>query len=186
MRVSEDEYKELLSRRNKPTPEHVQPRRTPRARVASKLELELAGHLSVMELKPEQQFKFHPERKWRLDFAFPDVHVGVEIDGGIFAAENGGEAGKHARGAGRCADMEKRNAAGELGWVILNYGPPHIRSGEAALQIERVVTARRAVAVTPFALCREIDGSPLEQRLEHQHPRKRKPNRRGHGHAAAQ
>lgn len=116
----------------------------PKARGGSSpLEQELAGHLSVMQLRPEQQFRFHPERKWRLDFAFPDVRVGVEIDGGIFAAENREEAGKHARGAGRCADMEKRNAAVELGWLILNYGPPHVRSGEAAIQIERLVLRLR-------------------------------------------
>lgn len=115
------------------------------AKAPSRLETELAGHLSVMGLKPESQYRFHPERRWRLDFAFPDLRIGVEIDGGIFAAENGGEVGKHARGAGRCNDMEKRNAAAELGWVILNYGPPHVRSGEAALQISRLVSSRPAV-----------------------------------------
>jgi very-short-patch-repair endonuclease len=96
-----------------------------------------------MQLRPETQYRFHAERKWRLDFAFPDVRVAVELDGGIFAAENGGAVGKHSRGAGRCKDMEKRNAAAELGWIVLNYGPPHVRSGEAALQIERLVRRRR-------------------------------------------
>lgn len=124
-----------------------------RHKAPSRLEIELAGHLSVMGLKPLEQYKFHPERKWRLDFAFPDELVAVEIDGGIFAAENGEEAGKHARGAGRCKDMEKRNAAAELGWLVLNYGPPHIRSGEAAIQIERLVMARRGAL-----LIRELDG----------------------------
>lgn len=128
------------------------PAKTPGAQAASgrgsgsRLEHELTGHLAVMQLRAEQQYRFHPERRWRLDFAFPDVLVGVELDGGIFAAENGETIGKHARGAGRCADMEKRNAAAELGWLILNYGPPHVRSGEAAIQIERIVNARRAIA----------------------------------------
>lgn len=118
-------------------------------RGGSALEAELAGHLTVMRLEPVSQFRFHPERRWRLDFAFPDVLVGVELDGGIFAAENGGEIGKHSRGAGRCADMVKRNAAAELGWLILSYGPPHVRTGEAAVQIERIVRARRASASPP-------------------------------------
>ncbi len=135
-------------------------------RRGSPLETELHGHLTMMQLAPEAQHKFHPERKWRLDFAFPDVLVGVEIDGDIFAAENGATAGKHARGAGRCKDMEKRNAAGELGWLILNYGPPHVRSGEAALQIERIVTAKRAAA--PLVLVRERDGVPVQKVLEHE------------------
>lgn len=115
-----------------------------RARGASSpLERELLGHLTVMQLRPELEYKFHPERRWRLDFAFPDELVGVELDGGIFAAENGTEAGRHARGVGRIKDYEKRNAAAELGWFVLCYGPPQVRSGEAALQVERLLRARR-------------------------------------------
>lgn len=116
---------------------HIAPRVSP-------LEAELAGHLNVMQLAPVQQHRFHDERRWRFDFAFPDVMVAVELDGGIFAAENGTTAGRHARGMGRCKDFEKRNAAAELGWLVLCYGPPQVRSGEAAVQIERIVRARRA------------------------------------------
>lgn len=119
---------------------------TPARGRASPLELELAGHLAVMQLHAEQQYRFHPERKWRFDFAFVDELVAVELDGGIFAAENGQVAGKHARGVGRLKDYEKRNAAAELGWLVLCYGPPQVRSGEAALQVERIVRARRALA----------------------------------------
>ncbi len=98
-----------------------------------------------------------------MDFAFPDVRVGVEVDGAIFAAENGTEAGRHSRGAGQCNDMEKRNAAAELGWFVLSYGPPHVRSGEAALQIERIVTRLRAGG--GLALVLEKDG-PVHETLE--------------------
>lgn len=120
----------------------------------SALETELGGNLTVMQLHAEQQYRFHPERKWRFDFAFPDELVAVELDGGIFAAENGQVAGKHARGAGRLKDYEKRNAAAELGWLVLCYGPPQVRSGEAAIQIERLVRARR----------KQRDDVPQEQR----------------------
>jgi hypothetical protein len=139
-----------------------------------------------MQLAAETQYRFHPERRWALDFAFPDVLVAVEIDGGIFAAENGGTAGKHARGAGRCKDMEKRNAAAELGWLVLNYGPPHIRSGAAALQVERIVRARRAsVALgVSFALVSETDGGGA-QVLEHKEPGKRVRRRARKSHAPA-
>lgn len=132
---------------------------------ASKLETELYGHLTVMQLKPELQHKFHPERRWRLDFAFPDVMVGVEVDGGVFAAENGGTAGRHARGAGIVEGFEKKNAAAELGWFVLCYGPPQVRSGEAALQIERIVTARRG-----GLLLRECDGT-VNETLKQKHAR---------------
>ena len=109
----------------------------------SALETELLGHFTVMQLVPELQHRFHPERRWRFDFAFPAELVAVEVDGGIFAAENGTEAGRHARGVGRLKDYEKRNAAAELGWFVLCYGPPQVRDGTAALQVERLVRARR-------------------------------------------
>lgn len=183
LHLTEDEFSALIAQRASKllmAPEvqiGMQMARRPRG--GSRLEAELAGHLSVMGLTPETQFRFHPERKWRLDFAFPEVLLGVELDGGIFAAENGGTAGKHARGAGRCKDMDKRNAAAELGWLILNYGPPHVRSGEAALQVERLLAARRVsvAAGVSFALVRQIDGGSVDQRLEEQHARK--PRRRG-------
>lgn len=187
LHLTEDEFSALLAQRATrllKTPEiqigEQMAKHARRGRGGSKLEAELAGHLSVMGMTPETQFQFHPERKWRLDFAFPDELVAVEIDGGIFAAENGATAGKHARGAGRCKDMEKRNAAAELGWLVLNYGPPHVRSGEAALQIERLVVARRAsvAAGVTLALVRELDGGSVNQRLKEQHARKPRARRR--------
>jgi hypothetical protein len=113
----------------------------------SPLEAELAGHFSVMGLVLDRQYKFHPERRWRLDFAAVDVLVGVEVDGSVFAAENGQTAGRHSRGKGIVEGYQKKNAAAELGWLILCYGPPQIRSGEAAMQVERIVKAKRALAL---------------------------------------
>lgn len=109
---------------------------------SSPLERQFLGHLTVMQLAPELQYRFDATRRWRFDFAWPALKVAVELDGGIFAAENGTEAGRHARGVGRMKDYEKRNAAAEQGWVVLCYGPPQVRSGEAALQVERIVKAR--------------------------------------------
>ena len=133
--------------------------KVPRAAEPSRLEAELLGHLTVMQLAPVVQYKFHTERRWRLDFAFPDVLLGVELDGGIFAAENGTEAGRHARGAGRVKDFEKRNAAAELGWFVLCYGPPQVRTGEAAIQIERLVKKLRLLR----------GPGPVQEVLEHEH-----------------
>jgi hypothetical protein len=144
-----------------PSPSSTAPRArvpVPQLAKASALEHELFGHLTVMQLAPVPQFKFHPERRWRFDFGFPAELVVVDIDGGIFAAENGATAGRHARGAGIMGGFEKRNAAAELGFCVLCYGPPQIRSGEAAVQIERIVSARRGVP--PLSVPRSCPGSP--------------------------
>jgi len=155
--------------------EQATARRVATPRGESPLELELAGHLRVMGIPAERQYQFHPDRKWRFDFAYPAELVLVDIDGGIFAAENGRTAGRHARGAGILSGFEKKNAAVELGFFVLSYGPPQIKSGEAALQIERIVASRRAVG--GLALVRELDGT-VEQSLEEQHARKPRVNRR--------
>lgn len=109
----------------------------------SPLVRELAGHLRLLGFDLTREARFHPERRWRFDLADEATRVGVECDGAIFNAENGKVAGGHARGASMLRDMEKRNAAVELGWAVLVFGPPTIRSGEAARQIERVILSRR-------------------------------------------
>lgn len=65
--------------------------------------------------QPEREFRFHPVRRWRFDFAWPAYRLAVEIDGGIFVN------GRHGRGLQFSADCEKLNAAVLLGWRVLRY-----------------------------------------------------------------
>ena len=65
---------------------------------------------------PEAEYRFHPTRKWRFDFAFPQVKVAVEIQGGNFIG------GRHNRGGQQAKDFEKLNAAVRLGWSVLQFG----------------------------------------------------------------
>jgi very-short-patch-repair endonuclease len=65
--------------------------------------------------RPIPQYRFDPVRKWRFDFAWPDVRLAVEIDGGLFSR------GRHQRAAGYQADCEKFNAAMLAGWRVLRY-----------------------------------------------------------------
>ena len=37
----------------------------------------------------EREYKFHKTRKWRFDFAYPDIQLAVEIDGGQWRAGGG-------------------------------------------------------------------------------------------------
>ena len=104
--------------------------------MASVLENTLAFHFRGVGLMPETEYQFHPERKWRFDFAFPDVKVAVECEGGIFVK------GAHTRGSHFRSDCEKYNAAVELGWAVLRYTDREIRRGEALSQIERVLRQR--------------------------------------------
>lgn len=93
----------------------------------------LAMQLDAVGMKFEREYRFHPDRRWRSDFAFEKAKVLVEVEGGHWVA------GRHNRGTGFERDMEKYNTATELGWSVLRYTPRMVRTGEALRQIERVV-----------------------------------------------
>ena len=71
------------------------------------------------ELKIElvKEFRFHPTRRWRFDYAFPELKIAVEVEGGVYIQ------GRHTRGSGFIKDMEKYNTAASMGWTILRVTP---------------------------------------------------------------
>lgn len=85
--------------------------------------------------KPEVEFKFHPTRQWRFDFALPAQSIAIEIDGAVFAA------GRHTRGKGFENDMEKLNEALILGWRVLRFSTGMVNDGRALGVVERLLRA---------------------------------------------
>lgn len=83
--------------------------------------------------EPELEHKFHPERKWRLDLAYVEDKVAIEIEGGIWTQ------GRHSRGAGMEADMEKYNEAQLLGWMVLRYSTGQIKQGKPIEDLKRAL-----------------------------------------------
>lgn len=67
------------------------------------------------KIEYEREYRFHPKRRFRLDFAFPEYKIGIEIQGGIWLN------GYHNRGQGQNNDAEKNNLAVLDGWKILYY-----------------------------------------------------------------
>ena len=49
--------------------------------------------LKELKLKAEKEYRFHPKRKWKMDYAIPSIMVGVEVEGGLW--KEGG--GRHNR-----------------------------------------------------------------------------------------
>lgn len=82
-------------------------------------------HCRAERLTPEREYKFHPERQWRFDFAFPDRKIAVEVEGGLFT--NGG----HSRGAAYERNLEKYNAAAKMGWFVVRYSTDMVLAGTA-------------------------------------------------------
>ena len=63
----------------------------------------------------QREYRFHPTRKWRFDFAWPDHKVAVEIEGGVWSH------GRHNRATGFIEDCDKYNEATILGWRVLRF-----------------------------------------------------------------
>lgn len=65
--------------------------------------------------QPVREYRFHPTRKWRFDFAWVRERVAVEIEGGAWSQ------GRHTRGAGFSEDCAKYNAATCADWRVLRF-----------------------------------------------------------------
>jgi very-short-patch-repair endonuclease len=81
---------------------------------------------------PETEYKFHPKRKWRFDYAWIKDKIAVEVEGGAWIK------GRHNRASGFLGDMEKYNEASRLGWMLFRFTPQQIESGNAAIYMKSV------------------------------------------------
>jgi hypothetical protein len=100
----------------------------------SKPEIELALSLDALPPIPdpyEMEYRFHPTRKWRFDFAYPRRMIAVEVEGGVFSR------GRHNRPSGFIADCEKYNEAQLLGWTVIRVVPRKGWIGETLAMIRR-------------------------------------------------
>ena len=62
-----------------------------------------------------QEYRVVPDRKWRFDYAYLDLRIGIEVHGGIWIS------GGHTRGSGFIKDREKMNRAALAGWLVLEF-----------------------------------------------------------------
>lgn len=108
----------------------------------SQLEETLALHIRAAGLPaPVREFRFHPGRKWRFDFAWPEHDkVALEVEGAIWTK------GRHTHPMGFMADMEKYNEAALMGWTLIRVTGDHIKKGEALKLIERALGVEELLA----------------------------------------
>lgn len=83
--------------------------------------------------EPEREYRFHSERKWLFDYAWPSYRCACEIEGGIWTR------GRHTRALGYLRDMEKYNEAQKLGWRIFRFTPQELKKGIAQAFIKEVL-----------------------------------------------
>lgn len=88
-------------------------------------EEEFAQHCAIYKIEVKREYPFWVGRKWRVDFCIPDARIAIEIEGGTW---NGG---RHSRGAGMEADMEKYNYLALAGFRLLRFSTKMVQTGEA-------------------------------------------------------
>lgn len=103
----------------------------------SPLEEELARQIKLAGLpEPVEEYRFATDRRYRFDFAWPDLMLAVEVEGGTWTN------GRHSRGAGFANDCKKYNYAQSRGWLVLRYPGEMVTSGEALEQIDEIINKR--------------------------------------------
>jgi len=97
---------------------------------ASPTEREFAEQLGDVGLGFEREHRFAKARKWRFDFALPELKIAVEIDGGV-----------HRIAERFASDREKLNAATLQGWRVLRFSPTDVARGVAIALTRELVLA---------------------------------------------
>lgn len=82
-------------------------------------------------LDVEQEYRFHPTRKWRFDYAIPAIKLAVEVEGGVWTG------GRHTSSKGFLGDMEKYNEAALLGWCLIRVTPDQLLTSKTMELIKR-------------------------------------------------
>jgi very-short-patch-repair endonuclease len=118
-----------------PAPPAVGAARAPKKkREPSKIEERFALHLRAAQVfQPVREYAFSPTRAWRLDFAWPELKIAVEVEGGIWTG------GRHTNASGFIKDLEKYNALALAGWRLFRFDGGAVRRGEALRLIEPLV-----------------------------------------------
>lgn len=85
---------------------------------------------------PTRNYRFHPTRKFEIDWAWPEFKIGVEIQGGIFMP-----GGAHSLPTNILRDMTKQNLLLDFGWRVWHYTPSEVIKGIAIQHIDAVLRA---------------------------------------------
>jgi hypothetical protein len=87
---------------------------------------------------PQREYRFHPVRQWRFDFAWPSALFYAEVEGLVprFGRDGEERRGRHQTIDGMQEDLVKYAEAAVLGWRGLRVSQADVKSGRARLWTE--------------------------------------------------
>ena len=105
----------------------------------------LAKLLTKYKFPPfEREHLFHPTRKWRFDFAWTELKVVAEVEGGIYGADAG-----HRSITRYKQDIDKYNEAAIHGWLVVRVTSDMLGNGKAIELLGRALTGREDLLKEP-------------------------------------
>jgi len=104
-----------------------------------------------LQIETVKEFRFHPTRLWRFDYAIPEKRIAIEVEGGVYKkrryiSKRTGEmittvGGRHNSAEGFLGDMEKYNAAALLGWRVFRAQPSDLLTNATINTIKEAIKA---------------------------------------------
>ncbi len=84
--------------------------------------------------EPVCEYKFHPKRRWRFDFAYPEHMVAIEVEGLVYKGKS-----RHTTVSGYKGDIEKYNEAAILGWKVIRFSQDQLTKSSTFDTIKRAI-----------------------------------------------
>ena len=91
---------------------------------------------STLHVLCEKEYRFHPVRKWRFDYAIPACKVALEVEGGVWTG------GRHVNAKGFLGDIEKYNTATLMGWRIFRTTPADLTKTMTLEMLQQAIKNR--------------------------------------------
>jgi len=80
-----------------------------------------------------KEYRFHPKRMWRFDYAIPEYQIALEVEGGVWTR------GRHIRPQGFLGDVEKYNTAALFGWRVFRTTPDDLYTGATLKMLKSAI-----------------------------------------------
>lgn len=100
------------------------------------------------------EYEFHPVRKWRFDYCIIELMIAIEQEGGVFGyrRKDGtrSEKGAHSSVVGMMNDMEKYNAANEMGFSLIRRTPDALVTHDTIQLLKSLISLKiKSLTCTP-------------------------------------
>lgn len=97
-----------------------------------------------LQVECVKEYRFHPTRKWRFDYAIPEHKIALEVEGGVWTR------GRHTSPKGFLNDIEKYNTATLMGWRVFRTTPDDLYKSATIKLVKCAIYGKYCAQNTSF------------------------------------